>query len=118
MKTGWAVAAVGIAVSVVGVTLFGRYVLAFENWPAIVTSLVGLSLVAFGFRTARGVAGSRSILFAFGVFLLMIAGYALFRVEWRIWAAPQLLLLAVAGVALIFIGGRQARGTAVRTPTV
>ncbi|MGH9195535.1 MAG: hypothetical protein ACRD1T_07335, partial [Acidimicrobiia bacterium] len=114
----WAVTGVGIGVMIVGITLFGRYVLAIENWPAIVTTLVGLFLVGFGFRSARGMAMNRSVLVSTGIFLLLLSAYALFRVDWRILAAPQTLLLVAAGIALVAIGSRRLRDSAARTPTV
>lgn len=118
MNTGWIVTGFGIAVLAVGIALFGRYTLAIENWQAIGTTLIGLLLVGFGFRSIRGVAISRSVLVAIGVFLLLLSGYALFRVEWRISAAPEIIVLAVAGIAFVLIGNRQPRGNvSVRTPT-
>lgn len=119
MKTGWMVTGLGIAVLAVGIALFGRHTLATENWQAIVTTMAGLLLVGFGFRSIRGVAISRAVLVAIGVFLVLLSSYALFRVEWRISAAPEIIVLAAAGIASILIGNRPLRGsTAVGTPTV
>jgi hypothetical protein len=109
---GWAITVIGIAVMIAGIFVFGRYVLATANWTAIATSLAGLFLVSFGIRSAGVLKMSRSVFVAAGLFLLLLSVYALFRVEGRVSTAPQIAVLAVAGIALVAVGSRRISGAA------
>src|SRR5437867_6325979 len=108
MKIGWLFVVFGVVLMSFGIYLFGTYVLAIENWRAMLSSIAGLALLAMGVRSIRGTRISRATLVAVGIFLCLLGGYVLFRGEWRVSEVPESMLLLLAGAVLVVIGVRNA----------